>query len=669
MVLGLLFYSKPNDTSILNRNFFSPPFNFDLAGFTCNGTKKENLKSKLQACASKHRETARVNHMSKMTNLTDAMTRQVDARIIEAFKTFLTNELVAALGRIKSLEETVARLELTITEQSEEIASQQKVTKELKTNGAVLEPSNVWKALESNPAVKSSFLGMVSVERNSAQQKEKNLVIFGVKEISEPNGVKEEVLSILDEIGMKRHGSNAKSFRFKGIGAILQNLHRFCRLPQKVKKQLFHFVSFTEQFCMKFHNARFKPDGPITVSFESTEVKMKVLKEARNLRSSVNYKKVYIYMDLTKSEMERNKELRKQQLELNMALELGSGYLKYGMHKFSDGEDDVAFYWGIRHSYSSTLWLDVSNGLGTDNKGEDSVMGLDLEEDNVIRSASGSSDRELTWNESLKPDILTETEASDCFLDCLTECFLVQNVFFKTFQHDETRLTNLLDLVITESKERIYELKPGPILGGQDHGHLVNPNHKPKLPWLTKEIREMMRRKSDMWHRFVSGGRRNEELHEEYKVQCKLVKSSISSNISSFELELAKNSVKNPKGLFTYINKKQKMTESIRSLNDCSGTSTTDKSEMAEILSCQFESIFSFDDGSEPIFENRTKHLCSEEVMGNVPMRNYSLPNRNATTWNLLPSDIVEADNVSVFKSRIDRHIRLESLRRSVYRV
>ncbi len=134
-----------------------------------------------------------------------------------------------------------------------------------------------------------------------------------------------------------------------------------------------------------------------------------------------------------------------------------------------------------------------------------------------------------------------------------------------------------------------------------------------KPPWLTKEIRKMMRRKSDMWHQFVSGGRKNKELHKEYKVQCKLVKSSISSSISSFELELAKNSVKNPKGLFTYINKKQKMKESIRSLNDCSGTSTTNKSEMAEILSCQFESVFSLDDGNEPIFENRTEHLCSEE--------------------------------------------------------
>ncbi|RNA03125.1 hypothetical protein BpHYR1_006469 [Brachionus plicatilis] len=35
--------------------------------------------------------------------------------------------------------------------------------------------------------------------------------------------------------------------RMVGNGAILQNLHRFCRLPQKLKQQLFHFVSFTEQ--------------------------------------------------------------------------------------------------------------------------------------------------------------------------------------------------------------------------------------------------------------------------------------------------------------------------------------------------------------------------------------------------------------------------------------
>ncbi|RNA12927.1 hypothetical protein BpHYR1_053332 [Brachionus plicatilis] len=52
----------------------------------------------------------------------------------------------------------------------------------------------------------------------------------------------------------------ANKFRFIfntfKYGAILQNSHRFCRLLQKVKQQLFHFVSFTEQFCMKFHNVQ-----------------------------------------------------------------------------------------------------------------------------------------------------------------------------------------------------------------------------------------------------------------------------------------------------------------------------------------------------------------------------------------------------------------------------
>jgi len=38
----------------------------------------------------------------------------------------------------------------------------------------------------------------------------------------------------------------------------------------------------------------------------------------------------------------------------------------------------------------------------------------------------------------------------------------------------------------------------------------------------------------------------------------------------------------------------------------------------------------------------------TREKMGNILMRNYSLPNRTATTWNLLPSDIVGADNVNV---------------------
>ena len=48
--------------------------------------------------------------------------------------------------------------------------------------------------------------------------------------------------------------------------------------------------------------------------------------------------------------------------------------------------------------------------------------------------------------------------------------FFVAKCFLR---HQEAmRLTNTLDLVITESKERVYELEPGSVLGGKDNGHL-----------------------------------------------------------------------------------------------------------------------------------------------------------------------------------------------------
>ena len=56
------------------------------------------------------------------------------------------------------------------------------------------------------------------------------------------------------------------------------------------------------------------------------------------------------------------------------------------------------------------------------------------------------------------------------------------------------------------------------------------------------------------------------------------------------------------------------------------------------------------------------------EKFVNAPMRDNFLLNRNATTWNMLPSEIAEADTVNQFKARIDRHMASETWRRSVYR-
>jgi hypothetical protein len=51
-----------------------------------------------------------------------------------------------------------------------------------------------------------------------------------------------------------------------------------------------------------------------------------------------------------------------------------------------------------------------------------------------------------------------------------------------------------------------------------------------------------------------------------------------------------------------------------------------------------------------------------KEIPGSNPMRNFFLPNRTATTWNI-------SDTVDIFKKRIDEHMRSPNWRRSIYRI
>ena len=61
-------------------------------------------------------------------------------------------------------------------------------------------------------------------------------------------------------------------------------------------------------------------------------------------------------------------------------------------------------------------------------------------------------------------------------------------------------------------------------------------------------------------------------------------------------------------------------------------------------------------------------YQIAREGPGSNPMRHYSLPNRNTNTWNILPSEVVEADEVCVFKERLDRHMKSAAWRQSIYR-
>ena len=70
--------------------------------------------------------------------------------------------------------------------------------------------------------------------------------------------------------------------------------------------------------------------------------------------------------------------------------------------------------------------------------------------------------------------------------------------------------------------------------------------------------------------------------------------------------------------------------------------------------------------GRENVGRSHTNQI-SREICGNCNIRGRFLPNRTATTWNLLPPNIVNAATVNGFKSRLDAHLASGNLRRSVY--
>ena len=51
----------------------------------------------------------------------------------------------------------------------------------------------------------------------------------------------------------------------------------------------------------------------------------------------------------------------------------------------------------------------------------------------------------------------------------------------------------------------------------------------------------------------------------------------------------------------------------------------------------------------------------------NCPVRNNSLPNRSAATWNILPHEIDNAKSVKAFKARLDNHVKMNRWRESIY--
>ena len=72
---------------------------------------------------------------------------------------------------------------------------------------------------------------------------------------------------------------------------------------------------------------------------------------------------------------------------------------------------------------------------------------------------------DIEWDESLQGKLLSSCSKHREFLEHVEESGVYQNVNFKTFQTEDGNLTNTLDLIFTESENRIDSVKAGPPLG------------------------------------------------------------------------------------------------------------------------------------------------------------------------------------------------------------
>ena len=60
---------------------------------------------------------------------------------------------------------------------------------------------------------------------------------------------------------------------------------------------------------------------------------------------------------------------------------------------------------------------------------------------------------------------------------------------------------------------------------------------------------------------------------------------------------------KNPKMVYSYVNSKKTVRDSIRAFIDENGKRVEDKAEIVKMLNDQFKSVFEIDNGDRPFFE------------------------------------------------------------------
>jgi hypothetical protein len=109
-----------------------------------------------------------------------------------------------------------------------------------------------------------------------------------------------------------------------------------------------------------------------------------------------------------------------------------------------------------------------------------------------------------------------------------------------------------------------------------------------------------MRKRLNLWHANKRANGSDLSLVKEYERLKKTCDREVKGAVRDYEKNIANNAKNNPKMVYSYMNSKKAVRDSIRALKDETGKRVEDPGEIVKILNSQFKSVFEQDNGEIP---------------------------------------------------------------------
>jgi len=137
-------------------------------------------------------------------------------------------------------------------------------------------------------------------------------------------------------------------------------------------------------------------------------------------------------------------------------------------------------------------------------------------------------------------------------------------------------------------------------------------------------MKSNMRKRLNLWHANKRAKWKDVSIMREYRILNKKCESEVKNAVKEYEKDIANNAKKNPKLVYSYMNSKKAIKDTIRALNDEKGKRVEDPCEIVKILNNQFKSVFEKDNDKIPDVSSvrerviEANHKSGEFDWGNV---------------------------------------------------